>query len=129
MTDTDIATVLTYGPLVASWVGKVQEDVIKRMEGGKPLKGYKLVAGRGKRSFKNEDDVVDILMGEGLENEIFDSSLKSLTAIEKMVGPKKFKTLFADQIITMPGKPQIATMDDDRPAIGASAADEYDDLV
>lgn len=129
MTDTDIATVLTYGPLVASWVGKVQEDVIKRMEGGKPLKGYKLVAGRGKRSFKNEDDVVDILMGEGLENEIFNSSLKSLTAIEKMVGPKKFKTLFADQIITIPGKPQIATIDDDRPAIGASAADEYDDLA
>ena len=66
-------------------------------------------------------------MGEGLENDIFDSTLKSLTAIEKMVGPKKFKTLFADQIINIPGKPQIATIDDERPAIGASAANEYDD--
>lgn len=129
MTDADLVTVLTYGPLVASWVKKVEEDAVKRLEGNKPLEGFKLVAGRGKRSFKSEDDVVDILLGEGFENDIFDSSIKPLTAIEKMVGAKRFKELFADQVINVPGKPQIATMDDDRPAIGASAADEYDDLI
>lgn len=127
MTDSDIAEVLTYGPLVASWVKKVEEDVIKRLQGNKPLEGFKLVEGRGKRSFKNEDDVVDIMFGEGFEEEIFESSLKSLTTIEKLVGPKKFKTLFEGHIVNVPGKPQLAPVDDARPAIGASAADEYDE--
>ena len=91
------------------------------------MKGFKLVAGRGRRVFKNEDDVVDILIGEGYEDQIFDSSLKSLTAIERLMGPKRFKEIFADEVMTIPGKVQIAPVDDDRPAVGASAADEYDD--
>ena len=127
MTDADIATVLTYGPLITSWVKKVEEDTVKRLESGDSLKGFKLVAGRGRRVFKNEDDVVDILIGEGYEDQIFDSSLKSLTAIEKLMGPKRFKEIFADEVMTIPGKVQIAPVDDDRPAVGASAADEYDD--
>lgn len=127
MTDSDIADVLTYGPLVASWVKKVEEDTIKRLQGNKPLKGFKLVEGRGRRSFKSEDEVVDIMLGEGYENEIFDSSLKPLTALEKLVGPKRFKALFEDQIVNIAGKPQLAPTDDPRPAIGASAADEYDE--
>ena len=126
MTDDDLIAVLTHGPALASWVKKVEEEAVKRLENGKPLNGFKLVAGRGRRSFKNEDDVVDILFGEGLENDIFDSSIKPLTAIEKLVGPKRFKELFADCIINVPGKPQIAPIDDSRPAIGASGADEYD---
>lgn len=77
------------------------------------------MAGRSKRSFKNEDDVVDILLGENYDSDaIFDSSLKALTAIEKMVGPKKFKELFADQVVTLPGNPQLAPEDDARPAVG-----------
>lgn len=128
MTDEDLATVLTYGPLVATWSKKVEEDAVKRLEGNKPLNGFKLVAGRGRRSFINEDDVVDILLGEGYEsNQIFKSELNGITAIEKLVGPKKFKTLFEKEVVNVEGKPQIAPIDDDRPAIGISAADEYDE--
>jgi len=128
MTDEDLATVLTYGPLVATWSKKVEEEAVKRLEGNKPLNGFKLVAGRGRRSFINEDDVVDILLGEGYESDqIFKSDLNGITAIEKLVGPKKFKTLFEKEVVNVEGKPQIAPIDDDRPAIGISAADEYDE--
>lgn len=127
MTASDVATVLTYGPLVSSWVKKVEEESIAKMEKGEKIPGFKLVAGRGKRSFRNEDDVVDILLGEGYESyQIFDPKLNSLTAIEKLIGPKRFKTLFEDQVVNVPGKAQIAPEDDERPAIGASAADEFD---
>lgn len=127
MTPADTATVLTYGPLVASWVKKIEAETLANLKNGKKVPGFKLVAGRSKRSFKNEDDVVDILLGENYDSDaIFDSSLKALTAIEKMVGPKKFKELFADQVVTLPGNPQLAPEDDARPAVGASAADEYD---
>jgi RecB family exonuclease len=130
MTDADVADVLTYGPLIASWVKKVEEDVTAKMEKGEKVPGFKLVAGRGRRSFRNEDDVVDILIGEGYESyQIFDPKLNSLTAIEKLVGPKRFKALFENQVINVPGKAQIAPEGDERPAIGASAADEFDDLI
>lgn len=128
MTAADVATVLTYGPLVSSWVKKVEEESIGKLQGNEKIPGFKLVAGRGKRSFKNEDDVVDILLGEGYESyQIFDAKLSSLTAIEKLVGPKRFKTLFEDIVIKLPGKPQIVPEDDERQPVGTSAADEYDD--
>ena len=128
MTVVDVATVLTYGPLVSSWVRKVEEENTAKMEKGEKIPGFKLVAGRGKRSFQNEDDVVDILLGEGYESyQIFDPKLNSLTAIEKLVGAKRFKVLFENQVITVPGKVQIAPEEDERPAIGISAADEFDE--
>lgn len=128
MTPADIATVLKYGPLVASWVKKVEAETLEKLKNGKKVPGFKLVAGRSKRAFKNEDDVVDILIGENYDSDaIFDSSLKALTSLEKMVGPKRFKELFADQVITVPGNPQLAPEEDARQAVGASAADEYDE--
>lgn len=128
MSDDDVAKVLTYGPLVANWVKKVEEEAIAKLDSKIPVPGFKLVAGRGRRSFRNEDDVVDTLLGAGYESyQIFDPKLRSLTEIEKLVGPKRFKELFAAQITNVPGKPQIAPEDDERPPIGASAADEYDD--
>ena len=128
ITDDERAVVLTYGGLVAKWVTAVETSAVKDLEAGKSIPGFKLVAGRGRRSFKNEDDVVDILIGEGLDSDdIFNSTLKGITDLEKTVGPKKFAELFEDEIINNPGKPQLAATSDPRPAIGASAADDYDD--
>lgn len=127
MAPADVATVLSYGSLLSSWIKKVEEECAAKMEKGEKIPGFKLVAGRGKRTFRNEDDVVDTLLGEGYESyQIFDTKLNSLTAIEKLVGPKRFKSLFEENIMNVPGKAQIAPEDDERPTIGASAADEFD---
>lgn len=128
MDDADTADVLTFGPSVASWVKKVEEETINKLSKGGKLKGFKLVAGRGRRSFKSEDEVVDILLGEGFESyDIFDPKLRSLTDLEKQFGKKKFNDLLGKEIIKIEGKPTLTTEDDDRPAIGASAADEFDE--
>lgn len=130
MTPEMIKTVIDNGQLLASWVKKVEEDAVKQIERGKRIPGLKIVAGRGRRSFKNEDDVVDILIGESFDSDaIFDAKLKALTEIEKMLGVKRFKSLFSDIVINAQGRPQLADENDDRPALGASAADEYDDLL
>lgn len=127
MTESDTATVLTYGPLISSWVKKVTEECTARMSKGESIPGFKLVAGRSVRSFRSEDDAVDILLGAGYEShQIFEPKLKSLTAIEGIVGPKRFRELFGSCLVTQQGAPKIATESDDRPAIGVSLADEYD---
>lgn len=128
MDDADTADVLTFGPSVASWVKKVEEETVNKLSKGGKLKGFKLVAGRGRRSFKSEDEVVDILLGEGFESyDIFDPKLRSLTDLEKQFGKKKFNDLLGKEVIKIEGKPSLTTEDDDRPAIGASAADEFDE--
>lgn len=127
MTAEEKADVLKVGPSVAAWVKKVEEDAISQLSKGEKIPGYKLVNGRGRRSFKSEDEVVDVLLGEGFESyEIFDPKLRSLTDLEKSLGKNKFNELLGAEVINAPGKPTLAQADDDRPAVGASAADEYD---
>lgn len=127
MTPDQVAEVLQYGPLLASWVEKVKERAIEDLRAGKSLPGFKLVNGRGRRSFKNEDNVVDILLGADLDSEaIFKTELRSLTDLEKTIGKKRFASLLEAEIINVPGKETLASLDDPRPAVGASAADEYD---
>lgn len=127
LTDADLSTVLTYGPLVASWIKSVEENSVLRMERGESIPGFKLVEGRGHSQFRNEDEVVDILIGEDYESEqIFDSKLKGITAIKKLLGAKKFDALFREQLIRIAGSNKIAPEEDARPAAGSSAANEYD---
>lgn len=127
MSEQDTIDVLTFGPSVASWAKKVEEETVNKLSKGGKLPGYKLVAGRGRRSFKSEDEVVDILIGEGFESyDIFDPKLRSLTDLEKSLGKAKFGELLGNEVIKLEGKPTLTIEDDDRPAIGASAADEYD---
>lgn len=125
LSDDDVAKVLTIGPALASWVKKVADETVARMERGNTVPGFKLVKGRGRRSFRNEDDVVDALMGEDFE--IYEHKLRSLTDLEKVLGKKKFNQLLGANIINIEGKPSLAPADDDRPGIGRVGADEYDD--
>lgn len=130
LTDDERKDVLTNGKAVATWVDAVKSDATKTLQNGGKVSGFKLVAGRGKRTFKNEDDVIEILVGEDYGSEqIFDTKLKSLTSIKKLVGPKTFKELFNDEIMTVPGGPVLAPEDDERQPVGTSAADEYDEEI
>lgn len=127
MSDEEVGEVLREGDGIASWVKKVVEASIEKLTAGGKIEGFKLVEGRGKRSFKSEDNVVEILLAEDLDSEdIFNSSLKSLTDLEKRLGKKRFEELFSEEIIRVAGKPTLAPNDDPRPAIGSSAADDFD---
>lgn len=126
----ELAYLLNIGPAVASWVKKMQDATIQKMERGGKVKGFKLVKGKGRRAFKSEDKVVDILIGEGFDSfEIFNPVLRNLTDLEKQLGKNKFNELLGEVITTSDGKPAIASEDDDRPALtfDASAFDDEPD--
>ena len=128
MTDKDLQKVLVYGDMVASWVKKVKQETVARMQGGHRVKGFKLIAGRKSRKFRNEDDVVDIMIGRGHAFEdMFKSELRGIGDIEGLLGNKDFAKVFGDVVVTVEANPQIVDEDDDRPAIGATGASEYDD--
>lgn len=126
MSDRERAIVLERGDGLAGWVKKVKERAVNDILAGNKVNGFKLVAGTGRRQFKNEDDVVDVLLGENFE-EIFDAKLRSLTDIEKTLGKKRFAELFKDLVINKEGAPQLVGEEDARKAIGASAHDDYEE--
>lgn len=127
ITEKERREVLTNGDTVAAWINAVKAEATEMLGRGERIDGFKLVAGRGRRMFRDEDDVVDALIGAGYDSQqIFDSKLKAMTEIERMVGRAQFKQMFANNLTTVEGKPQIVPEGDPRPAIDSSAAKDYD---
>lgn len=128
MTDADIAHVLSFGKDVAAFVKKVQGEAVRRFETKRPIEGWKLVAGKSVRKFKNEDIVVDVLLGEGWDSEkIFNSEVRALTDIEKELGKDRFEKLFNKHINRVPYANTIAPDTDGRQSITPLGAEEFDD--
>ena len=128
MTDEDLVFVLEYGGIISSWIKKVTDDTVTKMQGGKEISGFKLVAGKGKRVFTDEADVIDSLIGAGIPDEsIFTTELRNLTDLEKLLGKKKFPLILGDYICTQKARPQIVSDSDARPSISENAADIYDE--
>lgn len=127
MSDADLSAVLEHGDELRGWIEKVKEDTILRLTKGEKLEGWKLVQGRGRRVWKSEDDVVVTLLDEGFESyDIYNTSLKGIGDMEKLVGKKRFAALLEDKLVQVPGKPALAKDDDKRKPLGESLADEYD---
>lgn len=127
MTAQDRYNVLTKGDDLTKWIADVKGAALQLLLDGGKIEGFKLVNGRGSRKFTDENEVIDILFGEGVESEKYiESKLISLTGIEKLVGKKRFAELFKDVITIGEGKPTLALDGDNRQTHKASAADEYD---
>lgn len=58
-------------------------------------------------------------------NDIFERKLKTITALEKQLGKRRFGELLGDLVIKPPGKPALVPETDKRPALALSAAEEF----
>jgi hypothetical protein len=54
------------------------------------------------------------------------SELKTITALEKLVGKKQFGEIMADVLIKPPGKPTLVDESDKRPAMDLSTVKDSD---
>lgn len=116
--------ILLHGSDLAKWLKAFEDNAIKDLRDGKKIEGFKLVAGRGSRTFKSEYDVVETLLSEGFDSEqIYNSKLVSLTMLEKTLGKKRFNELLGSNIIQVTGSPKIVPNSDERGEL--NGADEY----
>ena len=124
LTPDEIADVIERAPLLVEWANSVVEYATNQaITEGITWPGYKLVAGRSTRKFTDTDAVAQVLLDNDYSaDEIFESKLKSLTAIEKMVGKKDFNLIFSDLIVKAEGKPVLVPLGDKRPALGSEDA-------
>lgn len=116
--DIEIADILVQADRLQEWAADLQKYALVQAIAGKDWPGWKLVAGRATRKYIDADLVADRLKGAGYPEAIlFERKMLGLTAMEKVIGKKKFSELAKDLIITPAGKPALAPESDKRQPI------------
>ena len=91
---------------------------------GEHIDGWKLVAGRSVRKYSDELKVAETLQKAGFpEAMLYERKLLGITAMEKLVGKKKFAETLGDLIVKPEGKPVLVPESDERKEIRSAAAD------
>lgn len=134
MTSEQLARVLESAPLMRQFLESVEDEVQKRLEDGMSVPGFKLVNGRGSRSWAlPEDQIAQKLVGMGIpKSAVYETKLVSPAKVEKLTWEKKgaktslsarqLKTLEQEYVAKVVGKPTVAPESDSRPAVVISAA-------
>jgi hypothetical protein len=121
LSDAQRAEVLRRADSVIKWLNDVKSYALKEAERGVPTPGFKLVEGRSNRKYINADEVAKTLTGAGIEEAlIYERSLLGITAMEKLLGKKKFTEMLGAHIEKPAGKPVLVEESDPRPAINSA---------
>ncbi|CAB0623839.1 DUF2800 domain-containing protein [Corynebacterium diphtheriae] len=125
LTDAEIAQVLAQLPDLKAWAADVEAHALSlAVNQGKHWDGFKLVAGRSIRKYTDETAVAQAAEAAGVD--VWDRKLKTITALEKQLGKKRFPTLLGDLVVKPAGKPTLVPNSDKRPALEIrSAANEF----
>ena len=126
----EVADVLKMEPLISLWLKRVKDQALTTLLDGGDIPGYKVVAGRGSRAWKDELQVHDALTQAGYKpEEITKTELLSVAAMEKALGKKKVAELLADSIEAKAGSPTVAPATDKRPVYDrlAEAKQDFND--
>jgi hypothetical protein len=126
--DEEIGEVLRKAEQLANWVTDITEYALAEAIKGKKWDGWKLVEGRSNRKYADDIKVADKLKGAGYDEAVlYEKKLYGITAMEKLIGKKKFTELL-DTLIEKPqGKPTLVDASDKRPEISStqSAKDDF----
>lgn len=139
LSDDDIVDIHNRYDAFKNWIEGVEAYALAEALKGREWPGLKLVEGRGKRSWKDEDAVVTKLMEHGYETDQLykKPELKGITDIQKLIGKRDFAVWLekgngADErggLVNEPkGKPALASIDDPRPIYIPTAAEDFANL-
>lgn len=127
LTDEEIAGVLHQLPDLVKWANEIMAYATgEAVSHGKEWPGFKLVEGRSVRKYVNEDDVANAAKKAGY-TDIYEHKIITITAMEKLMGKKKFNEILGGLVVKPPGKPTLVADTDKRPAISSSAAKDFMD--
>lgn len=125
LTDEEIAEVISKQNKISDWMASVRAYAQAEAEKGKNWPGFKLVEGVSRRKWADEDKVIETIFAECpelSEDEILTTKLNSITAIEKLMGKRRFATVLNNLVTKATGKPVLVPVNDKRPALGAEQA-------
>ena len=128
--DYEIAEILSRIDGLTTWASSIKDYALEQSERhGVKWPGWKLVEGRSNRKYSDDGLVLQTLILNGYEKDKLykPSEILGITAMENIVGKKRFQELLGDLIIKPAGKPTLVPETDKRPELNtaASAADDF----
>ena len=121
LTDEDIAEILSSIGDLTSWANEIMAYATEAAVNHGKWPGFKVVAGRSNRKYKDEKQVAEAAIKAGYED-IYRQSLITLTEMEKLMSKTKFNEILGGLIIKPPGKPSLVPINDKRTEINTSSA-------
>ena len=83
--------------------------------------GFKIVEGRSNRKYTDEDAVADTVKKAGFDP--YEPKLLGITAMEKLLGKKKFAEILKGLVEKPQGKPALVPESDKRPEMNTAQED------
>ncbi len=125
LTDDEVADVLAQTDELKAWADDVKTYALAQALKGKKWREFKLVEGRSTRHFTDEAQVASVVKQAGFDP--YESKLKGITAMTRLLGKAKFQELLCDFIEKPVGKPTLVKDTDKRPEITTAQIDFKED--
>ena len=128
LSDEEIAEVMQQAGELSRWASDVMAYAeAMAINEGKHFDGYKLVEGRSNRRFTDTAAVEKVARDAGY-TDIYNKSLITLTAFEKLMGKEDFNALLGKYVEKPKGKLTLVPVSDKRPEVTISnVEDEFTD--
>lgn len=124
LSDEEVAEVMEKADELSKWANDVMAYVqAEAIENGKHWNGYKLVEGRSVRKFSDEAKV-EAAAKEAGYTDIYNKSLITLTAFEKLMGKKTFADVLGQYVTKPAGKLTLVPVSDKRPEVSVNTVND-----
>ena len=112
----------TNGADLSLWLKRVKDQALSTILAGGEIPGYKVVEGRGSRTWADELEVAAWLSKQGYSQEEYTKTeVLSVAQMEKALGKKKVADLLNGHILKKTGAPTVVPASDKRPAYDPAA--------
>lgn len=124
LSDEEVAEVMEKADELSKWASDVMAYAqAEAIENGKHWNGYKLVEGRSVRKFSDEAKV-EAAAKEAGYTDIYNKSLITLTAFEKLMGKDKFTEILGSYVTKPAGKLTLVPVSDKRPEVTVNTVND-----
>jgi hypothetical protein len=129
LADFEIAEIVRRADSIKKWLTAMEEYALhEAVVNGTSWPGLKVVEGRSVRKIGDAEKAQELLLGAGFgEDDILKPrELKTITALEKLLGKKAFGEILGEVIEKPPGKPALVDESDKRPPMDLEAVKDTD---
>ncbi len=124
LSDEEVGELLIRGKHLARWYGDLEEYATAALLDGRPIPGWKLVAGRSIRTFTDPDAAIAAVLAAGYEEAlVYDRKPKTLAQLEAVMGKAEFAEKLGRFVFRPPGKPTLVEASDKREAYSPATVD------
>lgn len=127
LTDTEVLTLLPKLDLLKKWAEDILNYALKEALSGKHWDGWKLVEGKSNRKYKSEAAVAEKVEKAGFNP--YEKKLLGITAMEKLMGKKKFNEVLKGLVVKPHGKPALVPEDDERPELKTTTEEDFKEVT